>query len=326
MKFNDSQSVIKRIPMVSVIVPVYNSEDDIEKCVDSILKQSWNNLEIILIDDGSTDRSSYICDKLCEKDTRIKVIHQINKGVSCARNIGLTNAQGEYIVFVDADDELTKDSIRIRMLKIAYSDLVVTGYDVVDSYYKKLYTVNRYEEEKLTQTEMLTLMFGEHQCGYQGYLWNKLFKMELIRTGNLKFREGVYYNEDRLFLIEYLMKSKCVSFERVSTYLYKINPKGAMESAKVFSRKVYNKWITEFFAYRIMSKELREYDSTLCSLCSMDAMRSAINHKKMIPKEYREERKYFSDCIREFSRDCISCRNISLNKRLTILGHYVLGR
>lgn len=312
--------------MVSVIVPIYNSEDDIEKCLDSILKQSWNNLEIILIDDGSTDRSSSICDKLCEKDTRIKVIHQINKGVSCARNIGLTHAQGEYVVFVDSDDELTIDSIRIRMLKIEHCDLVVTGYDVVDSYYKKLYAVNKYEEEKLTQIEMLTLMFGEHQCGYQGYLWNKLFRMKLIRASNLKFREDIYYNEDRLFVIEYLMKSKCVSFERTSTYLYKINPKGAMESARIFSRTVYNKWITEFVAYRIMSKELREYNSALCSLCNIDAMRSAINHKKMIPKIYRVERKYFSDCIREFSRACIFCRNISLNMRVKILGHYVLGR
>ena len=329
MTKNDSpiENTITEIkPMVSVIVPVYNAENGLEECVDSVIKQTWENLEIILIDDGSSDKSSIICDRLCEKDARVSVIHQINRGVSYARNVGLIRAHGEYVVFVDSDDKLTIDSVQIRMMGIVDSDLVVAGYDVVDSNDKKLYEMNKYETKRLTQIEMLMLMFGEHTCGYQGYLWNKLFKMEIIRNYSLKFQEDIHYNEDRLFVVEYLMKAKKVVIESTTVYFYKINPKGVMESAKRFSREVYNKWITEFDAYRVMSRELRECDLMIYNMCNMDAMRSAINHREMVPSTYKDEIQYFSDRIREFSRPCIADRNITLGMRIKVIGHYILGR
>lgn len=312
--------------LVSVVVPVYNSEKNLEKCIESILQQTWENLEIILVDDGSTDNSPVICDELHKRDIRIHVIHQKNQGVSCARNVGLECANGEYIAFVDSDDELSVDSIQVRVRGIGETDLLVAGYDVFSFQNEKKYSIDSYEYRGCTQVEMLGLMFGEHSCGYQGYLWNKLFKMKIIRENGLKFRENIHYNEDRLFIVQYLKKSSQVSFVNMSVYCYKINPTGAMESTKKFSDAVYKKWITEFTAYRIMREELREYNSEIYALCSIDAMRSAIVHKQEMTGRYTKEKKYFSKCIREFSCSCIFGKNLTFKQRLKFLGHYILAR
>lgn len=313
-------------PIVSVIVPIYNSERNLEKCIVSILEQTWENLEIILVDDGSTDNSSAICDEFERKDTRIHVIHQKNQGVSCARNAGLEYAHGEYIAFADSDDELPMDSVETRLLGIGETDLLVAGYDVVDFQGGKTYSIASYEYKKCTQLEMLAMMFGEQSCGYQGYLWNKLFRTRIIRKYELKFEEKIYYNEDRLFIVQYLEKSEQVSFENRSVYCYKINPTGAMESAKKFSNAVYSKWITEFTAYRIMRTELKKYNQEIYDLCNMDAMRSAISHRKQIPDTCLKEKKYFSDCIREFARSCIIDKNVTFMQRMKLFGHYILAR
>ena len=312
--------------LVSVIVPVYNSEKNLEKCIESILQQTWKNLEIILVDDGSTDNSPAICDELHKRDIRIHVIHQKNQGVSCARNVGLECANGEYIAFVDSDDELSVDSIQIRVHGIGEADLLVAGYDVVNFQDEKIYSIDSYGSGECTQLEMLKLMFGEHSCGYQGYLWNKLFKMKIIRECGLKFRENIYYNEDRLFIVQYLIKSSQVSFENKPVYRYKSNPAGAMESSKTFSEAVYKKLITEFTAYRIMREELKKYDSEIYDLCSIDAMRSAIFHRREPSVIGTKEKKYFSKCIREFACDCILIKNVTFEQRLKFLGHYILAR
>ena len=100
-------------PKISVIVPVYNTEKYLQRCIDSILLQSFTDFELLLIDDGSTDSSGTICDKYAEQDSRIRVFHKANGGASSARNIGLDNAIGEWVCFVDSDDSLTRDAVEI---------------------------------------------------------------------------------------------------------------------------------------------------------------------------------------------------------------------
>ena len=118
--------------LISVIVPVYNTEKYIEKCVMSILNQTYKNLEIILIDDGSTDNSPQICDSLAEKDNRITVIHQPNGGVSSARNIGLDNTHGDYITFVDSDDYIEPNMIEFLSENIGDTNIAMCGYTSVE--------------------------------------------------------------------------------------------------------------------------------------------------------------------------------------------------
>ena len=110
-------------PMISVIVPVYNAEKYLQRCVDSILKQSFTDFEVLLIDDGSHDRSGELCDEYGEKDNRVRVFHKENGGVSSARNVGLDNASGEYISFVDADDYLETNAMS--------DSLFIDGYDLI---------------------------------------------------------------------------------------------------------------------------------------------------------------------------------------------------
>ena len=103
--------------LVSIIIPIYNSEKYLKKCIDSILEQKYNNLEIILINDGSTDNSGKICDRLAIEDKRIKVIHKLNEGVSIARNKGLEMAKGEYIFFIDSDDYIDENIISLLKME-----------------------------------------------------------------------------------------------------------------------------------------------------------------------------------------------------------------
>ena len=117
--------------LISVIVPIYNVEKYINRCIDSIIEQTYTNLEIILVDDGSTDNSGSICDEYAKKDNRIKVIHKENGGVSSARNVGLDTAIGQYITFVDSDDYIEKKycEILLKTLKKQKADCVACGYN-----------------------------------------------------------------------------------------------------------------------------------------------------------------------------------------------------
>ncbi len=124
---------MKKSDMVSVIVPIYNSEKYLRRCLDSIVNQSYKNIEIILIDDGSTDKSGNICDEYAEKDKRIKVVHQKNRGASVARNVGIGNAKGKWITFVDSDDYITADSISylLNLAKEYNAKMAVATYCVI---------------------------------------------------------------------------------------------------------------------------------------------------------------------------------------------------
>ena len=128
--------------LVSIIIPIYNSEKYLKKCIDSILEQKYNNLEIILINDGSTDNSGKICDRLAIEDKRIKVIHKLNEGVSIARNKGLEMAKGEYIFFIDSDDYIDENTLSVnvnrlrkKLKEIGLDDFIMTkkglGYKLV---------------------------------------------------------------------------------------------------------------------------------------------------------------------------------------------------
>ena len=162
--------------LISVIVPVYNTEKYIEKCVMSILNQTYKNLEIILIDDGSTDNSPQICDSLAKKDNRITVIHQPNGGVSSARNIGLDNTHGDYITFVDSDDYIEPNMIEFLSENIGDTNIAMCGYTSVDE------NGNLSPQENVTVTAP-TQEFITSPCGqsYIKVIFGIMFVFRLIR-------------------------------------------------------------------------------------------------------------------------------------------------
>lgn len=203
--------------LISVIVPVYNVEKYLEKCVNSIIMQTYSNLEILLIDDGSTDKSSYICDDFAKKDKRIKAFHIGNKGVSFARNKGIEEAKGKYIQFVDADDYIEKN-----MIEILYNNAIKYNADLSTCNIKQFDEKGRETSENIKKgfhvynnDEYIKNIYDDTM--YYGYPINKLFKREYI--GKIRFNENISNSEDLLFLFEITNENSKIVYDGDS-FLY----------------------------------------------------------------------------------------------------------
>lgn len=204
---------------VSIIVPVYNVEKYLEKCIDSILNQTFHEFELILVDDGSNDLSGEICEKYKKNDFRIRVIHKKNGGLSSARNSGLSIAKGEYISFIDSDDYIDKDMISILYNNIIKNeaDISICDYYEVYSNEKKIERVNCDNVEVvMNNTEALNKIYEEKGWLYV-VAWNKLYKKELFE--NIKFMEGKIH-EDEIIAHELLYNAKRIVYTNKKLYYY----------------------------------------------------------------------------------------------------------
>lgn len=220
---------MERQPLISVIVPVWNGEPYLTECVESIVSQSLRDMEIILVDDGSTDGTWALMERLKEKDERIRILRQANAGVSEARNAGMEISRGEYIRFVDADDRLPTDSMRMLVEKAQANgcDLVLAAYTEVLGRKRYLRDLGRCEDvvdndEFLRRLERLSNSF------YYGVLWNKLFRGEIIRAHRVRFVSGLHWGEDFAFVMSYLAHAERIGYTTAPVYDYRRNPKGAV--------------------------------------------------------------------------------------------------
>ena len=186
--------------LVSVIVPVYNTEKYLSECIDSLICQTYENIEIILIDDGSIDNSPNICDNFSKKDNRIKVIHKLNSGVSSARNYGLAVCTGELIMFVDSDDYLEKNFVEKLVSNMSDNRMIICGY------YENYPSI---KEEKIGKSKRIKGYKEMTKClltdsSVSGFLWNKLFISKIIKNNKIQFNSDLHYCEDLLFILQYL--------------------------------------------------------------------------------------------------------------------------
>ena len=204
--------------LISVIVPIYNAEMFLDKCISSILKQTYTNLEVILVDDGSKDSSLLMCENYKKKDSRIKLIHQDNMGLSAARNVGLDNMSGDYCVFVDADDEILETMIEelYNLLKEYDADISVCNY------------LNIYEGEDYVLKQPSTTKIDVYEDNskysqmFERYVvtvvqWNKLFKKYIF--DDLRFPVGRYH-EDEFVIHHELYRANRVVYTNRILYLY----------------------------------------------------------------------------------------------------------
>lgn len=240
------------MPLISIIVPVYNVASYLSACLDSILSQSFSDFEVQLVDDGSTDGSGPLCDELAAKDPRIVVSHQKNGGVSSARNLALEQAQGEWILFVDADDALLPDGL---------SELVGGISDEVDLVMLDFVESARWEEgmpfphgegKMVGREEALASMFIGTDRRYQGYVFAKLFRRSLLKEHHLRFAPAISIKEDTLFVVHFLcLSDKRVFFSETPVYHYIQRPSSAMTSLK----ETYSpKYLTSFEAVVRMNR------------------------------------------------------------------------
>lgn len=204
---------------VSIIVPIYNAEKYLKECLESLVNQTYNNFEIILINDGSIDNSSDICKEYIKIYDNIIYQENENHGVSYSRNFGIKLATGEYIAFVDSDDYIEHDMITNLLKEFNRDiDMVVCNYicDYQNGFKKNIYNYNNLIDAKETQS----LLFNESSI--KGFCWNKIYKKSIIDKYNLEFREDINVCEDSLFNYQYLEHSKNIYICGEYKYHYRV--------------------------------------------------------------------------------------------------------
>jgi len=217
-------------PLVSIIIPVYNAEATIRRCVDSVLNQGFKDFELLLVDDGSVDSSGQICEEYRKADSRVHVIHKENSGVSDTRNLALNMAKGRYIQFLDSDDWITPDatSLLVRAIEENGCDMVIADFYRVAGDRAS----HKGDIEKggvLSLEEFAGFMMESPADFYYGVLWNKLFKREIIETYGLRMDKSISWCEDFMFNLEYIRHTKTIYVLRVPVYYY-VKTKGSLAS------------------------------------------------------------------------------------------------
>lgn len=229
---------------VSIIIPAYNAETAIRRCLDSALKQEFRDIEVICVDDGSTDQTPQILDEYMAKDSRVIVLHKENAGVSRARNSALSVAQGKYIQFMDADDWIPDHSTKelVRRAEQTNADLVIGDfYRVVGKNVSRKGSLDT--DEVLTLQEFAQLMMDSPADFYYGVLWNKLYRNDLIQENNLRMDETLSWCEDFIFNLEYLLHTERIAPLSMPVYYY-VRTEGSLVSqsmnlAKTMQVKAY---------------------------------------------------------------------------------------
>ena len=213
-------------PLISIIVPVYNAEPYLDNCLDSIAAQTWGNLEVWLVDDGSTDASPALCDARAAADSRFHVLHQANAGVSAARNAALERATGQYLQFVDGDDYLPSTATErlVRTAGATGADLVIGRFWRVAGTRKALQGHIR-REGVFTRREFAEEMLKAPANFYYGVLWNTLYRTALIRDNGVLCREELNWSEDFLLNLEYIRYAHRFCAVDTPVYYYVKNEK-----------------------------------------------------------------------------------------------------
>lgn len=252
--------------MISIIVPVYNVEKYLDECIQSIVSQSYTDWECILIDDGSTDTSGIICDKWSKQDKRIRVIHQPNQGVSAARNIGINNAKGQYINFIDSDDWIETEYLQDLMNATTTNstDLVVSG--LIQDYTNGNFSIYQPQHNntfKLNEMNISNFINLNRDFLLYGPTAN-LYQADIIHKYNIKFDAKATYGEDLLFNYNYLEHVKTISCINQAHYHYRIIGNGTLSST-IRSNQFdidYEQWkVLQSFYQRkgLWNQEAKEY-------------------------------------------------------------------
>jgi len=278
--------------LISIIIPIYNTKKYLEECLYSISAQSYRNIEIILVNDGSTDGSLEIAEKISNKDKRFKLISQKNSGVASARNNGVAHASGEYIIHADSDDILPTNAIAIL-----YESAISENADIVLGDYI-IKRKQSFEKIKLNfsgdhNTLLNSILTGEHQAS----LWNKLIRRSLYDLA--KFEPGINFTEDKLFLSRLLARAKSIKISYVAkpVYIYRYR---SGSYTTTFSKKSLNDLSA---TTEILCKELTQhYSAPLLDQLKTQTEALIIINTKKPPKEISTLKKIYSAHYISFSR------------------------
>lgn len=230
---------VNALPLVSIVVPVYNCEKFVGSCLDSIMRQTYPGWECIVIDDGAKDKSGEICDSFAQRDKRFMVVHKPNGGVGAARNDGINLALGKYITFVDADDFIAPEYIE-NLVKHAHHEekesIVVSG--MITKTPTKQYVSFQYQEESTFGIPPSKLI-AKYDLFRDGGPYNKLFNLEVVKANNLRFSTQLSYHEDHIFVYSYYLHIKHIFLSSYCGYYYVYHGEDSKNSlSRIGKRKI----------------------------------------------------------------------------------------
>jgi glycosyltransferase involved in cell wall biosynthesis len=239
-------------PLITVIIPIYNAERFLRPSVDSVLAQTYRNLEIILVDDGSSDDSGAICDSYAEQDKRVRVIHKSNGGVSSARNVGLDTATGDYIAFVDSDDTIDPDmyDVLFKTIQQSGADMAVCGYEWHKGHKQRAVRV---PQEGCFSVPQLYEKYLENFVAWASLMtsiWTRLISADLVRAGDqpIRFLVDLHRSEDAAFIADCLAVARNdIAFVDICPYHYDLSSNTASLTKTV-----------DYYTLEIPLKKLRE--------------------------------------------------------------------
>lgn len=244
------------MPLVSMIVPIYNAEKTIDRCVSSIINQTYKDFELILLDDGSTDTSGAVCDAYAEKDARIRVVHKEKSGVSDTRNQGIAMAEGEYLQFLDSDDWITPEatSFFVRAATEHQCDMVIADfYRVIGERVSQKGDIE--EEGIMDRAAYAVNMMQKPADFYYGVLWNKFYKRSIIAQYQLKMDSAISWCEDFIFNLEYVRHVNSIYALKIPVYYY-VKTKGSLVSQGISMKKTIQMKRTVFAYYNDFYKDV----------------------------------------------------------------------
>lgn len=244
--------------LISIIIPAYNVEKYIEQCLNSVLNQTYENLEIIVLNDGSTDNTKQIIDSFADRDYRLKIIHKENTGVSDTRNIGLEIAKGDYIGFVDSDDEIKPEMYQTLLSDITNNeaDIAHCGFELITKTSTKVFNGTNEIHIQSQKKAITSLLKGDI---FEPSIWNKLYKKHVLK--NLKFDKEIKFNEDLLFNVEAFKQSQKIVFHDVPLYKYKYNENSASRNTNIYTIQQSVLKVTEILNEKLSDLNIEEIRS-----------------------------------------------------------------
>ena len=256
--------------LVSIIIPVYNGEKHIENCLYKLMKQTYEEIEIIVINDGSTDSKEYLKKEFFKKNKKIKVINKENTGVSDTRNLGIKMAKGEYILFLDSDDFLENYAIEKMIDNISDKniDMLIFGFKVLGSKNRPNDTkiLKKIADSNNIKDDLISSIISTKN-NILGYVWRAMYSKKLLISNNISFMKGVKISEDFMFLLDAVYKSNKIAIDDTEYYLYNINEQSM--SIKYIptlleDMMLVNKWMYDM----IVKNNTSLIDGYYCCMCN----------------------------------------------------------
>ncbi|MDU6983133.1 MAG: glycosyltransferase family 2 protein [Terrisporobacter othiniensis] len=314
---------------VSIIVPVYNNEEYLDECIESIMNQTFKNIEVILVNDGSTDESGWICNNYAKKDNRVVVIHSENNGVSIARNIGINNARGNYIIFCDSDDWIENDYV-----EVLYNEIINNNTDAVYcGIYRDVYKDRRLIKNEASGVSRNMYIEKQNLDKYLKYIfetmlgpflasWGKIYDTKIIKENNLQFDSDMIFHEDFDFNIRYLKQCKSIYITKEIKYHFRMidGVYGLQKRNKynvIYEISKFYSEINSLIEKLPYNKELNDYIQLLFIEYYKLVFQKLIMSEPYITVEQRNEVLY------ELSKDREFCTFINVNRDKIKLYRYI---